>query len=100
MTDKEKMEYAAKAAGAIWIPHFHCFTLNAKRWDPCTDDGDSFRLMVKLSLNVFHVHATSYAMESEGDLTDEHYMRHANDPTAATREVIFRVAVAIGEAMP
>lgn len=107
MTDHEMLAFAAKAYGAVWNPGFVCFidpaqpdSMTEGIWLPRTDDGDAFRLMVKLNLNVFSVNRTSYVMESESALGNEITVRHGNDPAAATREAIFRAAVVIGQAMP
>jgi hypothetical protein len=110
-TDKELIELAAKAAGynikwrdmkggyerALITPK-----LNGKWWNPIADDGDAFRLAVKLCLVVTvgskNVEARRWAgaddeqiglfcrIESQGD-----------DPLSATRRAIVRTAAAIGE---
>lgn len=71
MTDKELLEMAAKAAGIEWAPattergieleplfglwlllHDEPYEGQRRRWNPLTDDGDAFRLAVKLNLEV------------------------------------------------
>ena len=102
MTDYEMHVLAARAADWTLLPEdtAAAYVVRFKGcWNPRNDDSDAFRLMVKLNLNVFHVMATAYAMESETELTGEHNVRHRNDPAAATREAIFKAAVAIGKAL-
>lgn len=108
MTDKEKMEYAAKAADikGDWSPMYEGIVVrtaplrNFVLWNPRTSDQDSFHLMIKLRLNVFHVGNTVYTLESESDSMEEYCVDYGDDPIAATREAIFRVAVDIGTGMP
>jgi hypothetical protein len=55
--DKELLELAAKAAGYEWDwfgPNFH-IAIDERRftaWNPLTDDGDAFRLMVNLEIAI------------------------------------------------
>lgn len=111
MTDHEMLAFAAKAYGAVWNPGFACFidpaqpdSMTEGIWLPRTDDGDSFRLMVKLEMNVEYIRQRGEARvisNPANGLAKEHCSRSANlDPAAATREAIFRAAVAIGQAMP
>lgn len=99
MTDRELLEYAAKAAGIdlgitfqtgspiIW----DCTDQeNHKPWNPLTDDGDALRLAVKLGMhNVDEFPVPTMALISECD--DDHY--------AATRRAIVRAAAEIGRSM-
>ena len=63
MTDRELLELAAKAAriGGSYCKNSGDFFANSEgcrtgyRWDPLTDDGDAFRLMVKLGIEVKRV---------------------------------------------
>lgn len=94
MTDKELLEYAAKAAGielgdAIYCDGEFCsFQINPGCWNPLTDDGDALRLAVKLGLldnamlNVW--------ISSEVGM-------HGLDWYAATRRAIVRAAAEIGK---
>ena len=116
MTDKELLEYAAKAAGieVRWHEQWKCFvhvspfntdnppTLAGQRlvWVPLTDDGDALRLAVKLCLCVDCVigadEVTAFVADgifhSEIDIC-------ADDRHAATRRAIVRAAAEIGRAM-
>ena len=106
-TDKELLELAAKAAGynikwrdmkggyerALITPK-----LDGKWWNPISDDGDAFRLAVKLGMQVTVdigdcevrvAHNLLYSILIEP-------LKGA-DIYAATRRAIVRVAAAIGE---
>ena len=59
MTDKELLELAARATGDYFPLTNRCtpsdylpvaFMLDGKPWNPLTDDGDAFRLAVKLGI--------------------------------------------------
>lgn len=110
MTDKEKFELAAKAAGIeittdnnpkfcnYWIVEdgeATCF------WNPRDNDGDAFRLAVKLGLSVIlgTYHVAAEYLPQEGD--DTFFTRESlgDDPCAATRLAVFNAAVEIGKAM-
>jgi hypothetical protein len=92
-TDRELLQFAAKAAGE-W-PSPEPFEHVLSRWNPLTDDGDAFRLSVKLNITVRRSdeYDASYAVApydptliSETDA----------DPYAATRRAIVRAAAEIG----
>ena len=108
--DRELLELAAKAAGivlggetntgfAIQIP----VKPYVATWNPLVDDGDAFRLAVKLKMNVYPGEAypwdTSVADYSHkfSAVCDED-----EDPNSysATRRAIVRAAAEIGKAMP
>lgn len=68
-------------------------------WNPLTDDGDAFRLAVKLDIDVL------FMSDDEGRFTSAEgryyaYAQHNGDPLAATRLAIVRAAAEIGKAMP
>lgn len=100
MTDREMLEFAAKAAGIesggglFWCPA----TGNA--WNPIADDGDALRLMVKLGLRV---RKTSSSIEidiyEDGSWVDVLLENIGDDPLAATRRAIVRAAAEIGKDM-
>ena len=109
MTDRELLEAAAKAAGmphtynefwsgfyirnpdGSWVPNHH--------WNPLTDDGDAFELMVKL--NIWPVRQYSWeAIVVQKDNKDvAEAMIENDDPYAATRRAIVRAAARIGKEM-
>ncbi|MGX5662193.1 hypothetical protein [Diaphorobacter nitroreducens] len=105
-TDRELLKFAAKAAGRSLITGHPddqrgLFTTMGW-WNPLTNDGDAFRLFVKLRLLV----------DVPGKHEDQHIavissgahggaMEHAGDDfVAATRRAIVRAAAQIGRAMP
>ena len=106
MTDRELLQYAAKAAGLDleWCDPWKCMAklcadetfAHNSQWNSLVDDGDALRLAVKLRL---------YALW-QYDLfvvyTDDHRVREhdLSDPYAATRRAITRVAAEIGWNMP
>ena len=92
-TDRELLELAAKAAGmntrefatdSITRWHWRDDGTHTA-WNPLTDDGDAFRLAVRLGL--FMRAAVREIPRDEYDA----------EPYAATRRAITRAAAAIGE---
>jgi hypothetical protein len=107
MTDKELLELAAKAAD-IELWHEDVFTKGLTQkisqsgilcWNPLTDDGDAFRLAVKLeiAINPF-AGKTVVAHTESGRLGHEKWDCWDDDPYAATRRAIVRVAAETGKA--
>lgn len=105
MTSRELLEAAAKAAGIELLGtswgmseegDFLGFAVaGEKTWNPLVDDGDAFRLLVKLqlaiSLDYREVEVWSYSHE-HSDVTEL-----IGDPYASTRRAIVRAAAKIGE---
>ena len=99
MTDRELLEYAAKAAG-ISSDRFHdrydqwdkdhAPVLVRRAWNPRTDDGDALRLAVKLHL------LTTECVEDWKWCRDK--TEHA-DVCASYRRAITRAAAEIGRSM-
>lgn len=114
MTDKELLEYAAKAVGfQIKIISIHgaygCFTDDAVQhaypWNPLTDDGDALRLAVKLGVDILitpYGDTTTFGpFDSPESWSSVRYVEtHGDAPYAATRRAIVRAAAEIGKAMP
>jgi len=98
MTDRELLEDAAKAAGIYyWIDAdavvTHSDTPGSTReWNSLTNDGDAFRLGVKLGMRV--TPRTAWADGFDG-FTDS----FGADDCAATRRAITRAAAEIGKGM-
>jgi hypothetical protein len=97
-TDRELLGAAARAAG-INISYWHSDGSPMvrddggypERWNPIANDGDAFRLAVKLGLTVI----AGMARDEEGRLS----MGDANeDCSAATRRAIVHAAAQIGAA--
>jgi hypothetical protein len=96
MTDRELLEKAAKAAGLKLQPAGRTdgsflVLMNEDGdyiWSPLTDDGDAFRLAVKLQIHVQpsgrYTWASTFSVNATEDAT--------GDPYAATRLAIVRAA--------
>ena len=123
MEDRELLELAAKACGLELrfraltnmpgaeerprIVHENGVT---EKWNPLEDDGDAFRLMVRLSLRVEPYTAVKindryplanitdvYSLNGQDVKLSE---RHGIDSCVATRRAIVRAAAEIGKSMP
>lgn len=104
-TDRELLEYAAKAAGleeSGWMADTYTHVVNDQFvfWNPLTDDGDAFRLMVGLNLMVDYIkhgykdgHVVAVCNEVSA------YELREPDTEAATRRAIVRAAAEIGRRM-
>lgn len=108
MTDRELLEMAARAAGMekgidwvdgtggemLVLPSIKGATGYRKPWNPLTDDGDAFRLAVKLGLGVIQWGESASATHA---ITNREFSElHESDPYAATRRAIVRAAAEIG----
>jgi len=113
MTGREMLNLAAKAAG-YWSDEFDCpADLPHLGWNPLTDDGDAFRLAVKLSFEVYQGNdegVASYVVYcGKGariggvvrKFTIEYHddINHKGDACSATRRAITRAAADVGRAM-
>ena len=112
MNDRELLENAAKAAGIKVSIVGHgsptgpvSFYVEPGQlwWNPLEDDGDAFRLAVKLGMEVSVAPAQAYACRF-GTLNQDTNEPHGDvhgpgtlDKFAATRRAIVRAAAAIGE---
>ena len=105
MSDRELLEFAAKAAGidVRWYQG-DCLRVADKcngfagKWNPLTDDGDAFRLAVRLGLHVFQLKHYVRCGRKNIDMPIEESKRE-QDPLAATRRAIVRAAAQIGRSM-
>ena len=118
MTDRELLEFAAKAAGfeGRWITKgegdLWLFRNDfSDPWNPLTDDGDAMRLMVRLRL-----HAQQFPILDDGfdvplgmvevwrvdddDPLHVEFLRSGDDRLVVTRRAIVRAATEIGRRMP
>ena len=107
MTDTERLELAAKAAeysfdGCILRNNNTEFEYSG--WNPLEDDGDAFRLAVRLSVP-FHVFYGQNIVIAYGKKT-EHFPEGKDEivsftynPNEAARRAIVLVAAEIGKAM-
>ena len=113
MTDRELLEAAAKAAGlkvharhqagrdacgagdvGLWISN------ETTCWNPLLDDGDAFRLAVRLRIDVVFEKQHTVAAYTD---RDEWFCEHCEDGMGAdievkTRRAIVRAAAAMGGA--
>ena len=115
MSDREMLEFAAKAAG-IHVPtkkdypwayidesgifrDISCAGDGSRmsRWNPITDDGDALRLAVKCKIDV-----VQFSLLVRADVAGLPDVRepYNGDPLAATRRAIVRAAAEIGRQMP
>ena len=103
MTDKELLVLAAKAVGQdVWTDcDGNLYVGEPERtWKPIDDDGDAFRLAVKLSLHIDQWIGEVQACNQYVDDDTHVWAResHNDNPCAATRRAIVRVAAMIGGA--
>lgn len=99
MTDRELLELAARHAGRAftvgrdWHDVGQIY-VDGRAWDALADDGDAFRLMVKLGLGVLQdkFYASVYDSTGEEPLAVE---RAEADRAAAARRAIVRAAAAL-----
>lgn len=105
MTEREMLEYAAKAAGydCRWEADGDFINLeDGLPWKPRDDDGDSFRLMVALGVGVYIAPdggCVAAGIPGE-ELFQVERITDGGDLCAATRHAIFRTAAEIGRNMP
>lgn len=108
MTDRELLQFAAKAAGIYlewdgppnqWQPMYYKGK-TYHSWNPLADDGDALRLAVKLGMCIDCV---------DGSMMVEFFVKdkikhigieiYTDDPYAATRRAIVMAAAEIGKEM-
>lgn len=104
MSDRELLEFAAKAAG-LRI-NFH--PTASYQWNPLERDDDALRLAVKLGIErifVLRLGPNGVCVDGVKEFAtapthEEKKWRVEFDPYAATRRAIVRAAAAIGKEMP
>ena len=105
MTDRELLEYAAKAAGInrYYYEYLGKWGLieddpESGWWNPLIDDGDALRLLARLRMSaIFPTAIGRDFIEVYGII--QHKETLFNDPFAATRRAIVRAAAEIGRSM-
>ena len=111
MSDRELLEFAAKAAGidAHWgdgwqshmmfraLPRPNSPLVTNVEWNPLADDADALRLAVKCKIEV-----VQFSLLVRADVAGLPDVRepYNGDPIAATRRAIVRAAAEIGRQMP
>lgn len=99
MTNKQLLEYAAKAAGIELLfdedgRSYFRYPDDRQYWNSLNGDGDALRLAVKLEMELELFGGCSIALMAFADWVD-----HNNDPYAATRRAITQAAAEIGKGM-
>jgi len=113
MTDRELLEFAAKAAGielqwhksaltreAMPTPTYYTPECGNVFWNPLDDDGDALRLAVKRGFHVSIDRNESTRILDEFDGVILVHMHFECGPEVATRRAIVRAAAEIGKALP
>lgn len=92
ISDRELLNMAAQAAGISrqWDGTLVDKNIPERPWNPIDDDGDAFRLMVKLRM----------WRESDEIHCVERVEDHGGDELSATRKAIVRAAAEIWRAGP
>ena len=113
-TDRELLEFAAKAAGIAvdWRKGVDCLCYSGspynEAWNPLEDDGDALRLAVSLGISITPYpiyrsdarHAVVAKQRRSGDTLrelnpTETLEPYGDNPCAATRRAIVRAAAAM-----
>ena len=101
MTDKELLEFAAKAGGYLYEDE----TLrnddtgfNYAGWNPLADDGDALRLAVLLEIDLIVGTGAKFVTTRTHVEQINEYL-YAQDKYAASRRAIVRAAAEIGRSM-
>ena len=98
MTNRELLELAAKAAGYQYTNCGRYIIMDGipENWNPLRDDGDAFRLAVKLRLQITVSPDETHVEGLNGSYAHE---PHKYDPYVPTRRAIVRAAAEIGKGM-
>ena len=115
-TDREFLELAAKAYGITgrWVTNYdgdYYYQGNTDGiyyeypeggsavWNPITDDGDAFRIAVKLELDI--IFYRKHVVVCDKSRTQNVYREDfSSDKVSAVRRAIVMAAAEIGRAMP
>jgi len=110
MNEREMLELAAKAMEINYSHDLGGYTQSYNssshfiKWNPRHDDGDTFRLAVKLRFSVsFNLASVEVeCWQDECGVTREviEYFDEPEEATAAARLAITRAAAEVGKAMP
>ena len=94
-TDKELLEFAAKAGGID-------YARNQYKWNPLAHDGDALRLAIDIFADVclFENAVEVVAYYEQHVAVSRLKFCKTRDKYASTRRAIVEVAAEIGEAMP
>lgn len=118
MTDRELLEFAAKAAGIdigkaheckfFYCEHGQCgsgmYLVEGNHfqfWNPLEDDGDALRIVSALRIDVMHWICPERTSAEHHSLPDGLVIEFVHeDRTLSIRRAIVRCAAEIGKAMP
>ena len=110
MDDLELLAMAAKAAGyeIEWVRNSGCYyrcekDASREQWDALDDDGDAFRLAIKLDIHIKRYEGATTCQEllSRKSFTEhDHWSANENDPLKSTRRAIVCAAADIGRRIP
>lgn len=102
MTDKEMLEWAAKASGYEYAKFGGYIVVDGipGNWNPLSDDGDALRLAVALKISVTQDFDRVDAYNNVVTATEYIYEKPTpTDRPAATRRAIVCAAAEIGKEM-
>lgn len=108
MTDRELLEFAAKAVGLRFETNEKTVAVESpfipdvyyRDWNPLHDDGDALRLAVQVGIAICPSNVSVIAWRLDAVDRDEALELLGNYPAKATRRAIVRAAAEIGKAMP
>lgn len=112
LTDRELLEFAAKAAGYVLGPEWDCYETgiwvngtgrgDGFLWSPLIDDGQALRLAVEMRMTVdVHLWRDEVQVRAYDKLRGGMYhVDESGETVAATRRAVVRAAAEIGKAMP
>lgn len=98
MTDKELLEFAAKAI--LTTEHYENKDYMRgwfSNWNPLTDDGDALRLAMKLGIDVLSSQGFAIAYQDNGE--ESLFCFFDVDNQSAARRAIVRAAAEIGKTL-
>lgn len=103
--DKELLYLCAKAVGYEIIGYHAKIGLrvwnetrtHGYKWNPLYDDGDAFRLAVKLKMNLSMEEPWGFSSAYCEGLEQGYGFDHEGDPLAATRRAVVTAAAEIGK---
>lgn len=109
MTDKELLEFAAKAAGmkdAKWDDFYNCISITGENglkdcpWNPLESDGYALGLAFKLRIDIEFNYSNVNAHLNKPGFGYTAEERIKNSDTSSTRRAIVRAAAELGKALP
>ena len=116
MSDRELLEFAAKAAGIVgkygYAPDDYYYNGNVEGictelpdgrfyvWNPLSDDGDALRLAIRLGMSLSTNLTNRFVtVNNESEFYDESKFGGVSDPEGTMRLAIVQAAAEIGRQM-